>query len=91
MIRPKPLTMSDRVAVFNDGIIQQLAAPDRLYEMPENSFVAQFIGENNTLSGVVEELREEFASVRLHNGKMLTAVPVNVSAGRPTHQNFGSP
>ena len=37
------LTMSDRVAVFNDGVIQQLASPNELYEKPTNSFVAQFI------------------------------------------------
>lgn len=71
------LTMSDRVAVFDDGRIQQLAAPDRLYEMPENSFVAQFIGENNTLMGVVEKLDEKFALVRLDGGETVTAVPVN--------------
>src|SRR3546814_11989581 len=47
------LTMSDRIAVFNDGRIQQLATPDDLYERPANSFVAQFIGENNTISGTV--------------------------------------
>ena len=37
------LTMSDRVAVFNDGVIQQLASPNELYEKPTNSFVAQFL------------------------------------------------
>ncbi|MCR9176414.1 MAG: ABC transporter ATP-binding protein [Alphaproteobacteria bacterium] len=47
------LTMSDRIAVFNDGKIQQLAAPSVLYEKPENAFVAQFIGENNRLRGTV--------------------------------------
>ncbi len=47
------LTMSDRIAVFNDGEIQQLAAPGDLYERPQNSFVAQFIGENNKLRGKV--------------------------------------
>ena len=41
--------MSNRIAVFNDGVIQQLAAPTDLYEKPENAFVAQFIGENNRL------------------------------------------
>ena len=41
------LTMSNRIAVFNDGKIQQLASPTDLYERPENAFVAQFIGENN--------------------------------------------
>ena len=47
------LTMSNRIAVFDDGIIQQLASPDELYELPENAFVAQFIGENNRLVGKV--------------------------------------
>ena len=53
------LTMSDRVAVFEDGRIQQLAPPDTLYEEPDNSFVAQFIGENNTLEGTVKEINAE--------------------------------
>ncbi len=72
------LTMSDRVAVFNDGVIQQLDAPDELYERPKNSFVAQFIGENNKLSGVVEELDGQKALVRLATGELIDATPVNV-------------
>ena len=48
------LTMSNRIAVFNDGVIQQLATPADLYERPENAFVAQFIGENNRLAGKVD-------------------------------------
>lgn len=47
------LTMSDRIAVFNDGIVQQCATPDVLYEHPENSFVADFIGDNNFVPGTV--------------------------------------
>jgi len=43
------LTMSNRIAVFNDGKIQQISSPDILYEKPENAFVAQFIGENNQI------------------------------------------
>ena len=79
------LTMSDRVAVFDDGIIQQLATPDQLYEAPENSFVAQFIGENNTLTGVIEKVSGNSASVRLDSGDVIDAVPVNVSsAGQRT-------
>jgi putative spermidine/putrescine transport system ATP-binding protein len=72
------LTMSDRVAVFNDGVIQQLAPPDTLYEAPDNSFVAQFIGENNTLSGQVSELSGDKCVVRLDHGEEIDAVPVNV-------------
>ncbi len=73
------LTMSDRVAVFNDGRIQQLAPPADLYERPNNSFVAQFIGENNKLLGVVEELSGDKALVRLETGELIDATPVNVT------------
>jgi len=51
------LTMSNRIAVFDDGVIQQCAPPEVLYEKPENAFCANFIGENNRLRGeVVEDL-----------------------------------
>ncbi|NDW53530.1 ABC transporter ATP-binding protein [Aliiroseovarius sp. PrR006] len=73
------LTMSDNVAVFDDGRIQQLAPPDLLYEKPENSFVAQFIGENNTLEGVVTEISGDTCVVRLDDGEELDATPINVS------------
>ena len=74
------LTMSDRVAVFDDGRIQQLAPPDQLYEEPENSFVAQFIGENNTLEGVVKSIDGSTCVVTLDDGTEIDAKPVNVSA-----------
>ncbi|MGJ8622617.1 MAG: ABC transporter ATP-binding protein [Yoonia sp.] len=73
------LTMSDRVAVFDDGRIQQLAPPDELYEAPQNSFVAQFIGENNTLSGVVTQIKGDHCVVRLDSGEEIDAKPVNVT------------
>ena len=73
------LTMSDRVAVFNDGRIQQLAPPDELYESPQNSFVAQFIGENNTLDGVVQEIKGDHCTVKLEDGSIIDAKPVNVT------------
>jgi putative spermidine/putrescine transport system ATP-binding protein len=79
------LTMSDRVAVFDDGRIQQLAPPDQLYEEPENSFVAQFIGENNTLDGVIKEISGSHALVELDSGDIIDCKPINVSqAGERT-------
>jgi len=74
------LTMSNRVAVFNDGVIQQLASPDDLYERPENAFVAQFIGENNTLNGTVREIDGDNCTVELDDGAMVEALKVNVNA-----------
>ncbi|NYT77051.1 ABC transporter ATP-binding protein [Alcaligenaceae bacterium] len=43
------LTMSSRIAVFNQGVVQQYASPEQLYERPANAFVASFIGENNLM------------------------------------------
>ena len=74
------LTMSDRVAVFDDGIIQQLAPPDELYEAPQNSFVAQFIGENNTLTGKVTAISGQTCTIQLDSGEIIDAMPVNVNA-----------
>ena len=68
------LTMSDRVAVFSDGAIQQIATPDRLYEDPTNSFVANFIGENNGLKGKVAEIRRDRAVLSLYNGARVTGI-----------------
>ncbi|MDN3650110.1 ABC transporter ATP-binding protein [Reinekea marina] len=74
------LTMSDRVAVFNDGRIQQLATPEELYERPQNSFVAQFIGENNRLMGRVDRLDGENSVVVLDSGEQSSALAVNCGA-----------
>ncbi|WP_159586945.1 ABC transporter ATP-binding protein [Chelativorans xinjiangense] len=78
------LTMSDRIAVFNDGVVQQLAAPEVLYEKPENSFVAQFIGENNTLLGKVKAINEGIARVELPDGEVVEALAVNAGPGERT-------
>jgi putative spermidine/putrescine transport system ATP-binding protein len=79
------LTMSDRIAVFNDGVIQQLSTPDVLYEKPENSFVAQFIGENNRLAGRVSAIENGDCSVTLDDGNEVRALRVNVGgAGEKT-------
>ena len=79
------LTMSSRIAVLNDGVIQQLAAPSVLYEEPENAFVAQFIGENNRLGGTVTSAAGNFCEVKLHGGGTVRALKVNVDGeGAPT-------
>jgi len=74
------LTMSNRVAVFEDGVIQQLAPPDDLYERPDNAFVAQFIGENNTLMGSVRAIEDGVCVVDVDGGGEVRAKQVNVEA-----------
>ena len=73
------LTMSNRIAVFSDGVIQQLATPADLYERPENSFVAQFIGENNKMTGTVIEQVNGACTVALDTGEQVKALPVNTA------------
>jgi putative spermidine/putrescine transport system ATP-binding protein len=71
------LTMSNRIAVFDDGVVQQLDAPEVLYEQPKNAFVAQFIGENNKLVGTVDEISDGVAQVTLDTGEKVAALAVN--------------
>src|SRR5512136_2445212 len=53
------LTLSDRIAVLDHGKIQQIGSPRDLYQRPENSFVADFIGINNLIAGCVTEIKED--------------------------------
>ena len=59
--------MSDRVAVFNEGVIQQIDRVDRLYEDPINRFVAGFVGDNTVLNG----LAQAPDTLQLHQGPSL--------------------
>ncbi|HEY1996251.1 ABC transporter ATP-binding protein [Paraburkholderia sp.] len=66
------LTMSDRVAVFSDGRIQQAATPTELYENAANAFVANFVGENNGLTGRVVASDGEWATLQLADGSTIS-------------------
>jgi len=74
------LTMSDRVAVFNDGEIQQLDVVDRMYEAPANRFVAGFIGDSTVLKGTVRAADDERCGIVLTDGRVLAGVNVNGAA-----------
>jgi putative spermidine/putrescine transport system ATP-binding protein len=67
------LTMSNRIAVFNEGVVQQCDAPEVLYESPRNGFVADFIGENNFLPGELVAIEGDVARVRISSGDIMTA------------------
>jgi len=71
------LTMSDRVAVFNDGEIQQIDVVDRLYEAPANRFVAGFVGDSTVLKGTVRAADDERCGIVLTDGRVLAGVNVN--------------
>ena len=66
------LTMSDRVAVFNAGRIEQLAPPSELYERPATAFVAGFIGENNRFNGKIVSGDGGEYGVRTEDGRLIS-------------------
>ena len=77
------LTMSDRVAVFNEGVIQQLDTVDRLYETPSNRFVAGFVGDNTVLRGQLGQRQGhggEHAEMTLPDGRVLRGINVGGAA-----------
>ncbi len=65
------LTMSDRVAVFNAGKIEQLARPADLYEHPATPFVAGFIGENNRLAGEISGRSGDEYAIQMETGHQM--------------------
>ncbi len=64
------LTMSDRIAVMHDGIIEQLDVPNEIYERPKTRFVAGFIGESNIFDGKVESVDGDIITMKSENGTM---------------------
>ena len=68
------LTMSDRIAVMDEGKVQQLADPTTLYETPANRFVAGFIGQTNLFSGTVEAAEGDRVTLRAGGGLTVEAV-----------------
>jgi putative spermidine/putrescine transport system ATP-binding protein len=90
------LTMSDQVAVFHHGRVQQIATPKELYEDPANAFVANFIGENNGLQGRVTARDGNYAtlaltsdiSVRGRAGQGIATDRAAVLALRPENVSF---
>jgi len=71
------LTMSDRVAVFNDGAIQQIAPVETMYERPANRFVASFIGDSTVLKGTVRAADSERCGIVLPDGRVVTGLNVS--------------
>jgi ABC-type Fe3+/spermidine/putrescine transport system ATPase subunit len=93
------LTMSDRIAVMNEGKVQQVADPPTLYERPTNRFVADFIGQTNVFSGTVESVGRSRVTLVTSSGEKVEATAGEVEVGvgeeayaavRPEKVRFGS-
>jgi spermidine/putrescine transport system ATP-binding protein len=93
------LTMSDRIAVMNEGRVQQVADPTTLYELPRNRFVANFIGQTNVFAGTVESVEGERVTLRTRTEMRIAALTQENglevgaeahAAVRPEKVRFGS-
>ena len=67
--------MASRVAIMNDGLIQQIGSPREVYRAPANHFVAEFVGSNNILTGTVSSLSENRATVHTVHGSFQAPAP----------------
>jgi spermidine/putrescine transport system ATP-binding protein len=80
------MTMSDRLAVMNAGKMEQVGAPQEVYELPATEFVASFLGASNLLNGEVETSNGQLSKIRLRSGDVLTVpserLPVKTGAVR---------
>jgi spermidine/putrescine transport system ATP-binding protein len=65
------LTMSDRIAVMNDGVIQQVGDGKTIYDDPQTAFVASFVGENNSFAGRIAGLNGTMAALETPVGRLI--------------------
>src|ERR671916_131073 len=79
------LTMSDRIAVMNRGVIEQLGVPEEIYERPRTTFVAGFIGVSNLMPGEVVFTGTGTAELRLDAGVTVRTGAAGVSVGERAH------
>ena len=79
------MTLADRIVILKDGYVAQVGTPTEVFQRPANKFVAQFIGENNRLTGTVKSVSKGVASVTLDSGDDVKALAINTGgAGERT-------
>lgn len=78
------MTMSDRIAVMNAGVIEHLASPSEIYNQPKTRFVANFIGESNIFTGEVKSLEHGAAVIQTGQGAARMELR-GFSQGEPIH------
>ena len=78
------LTMSDRIAIFRDGVIRQIDNPRNLYEMPNSRFVANFLGDNNVVAGESVSINGDRACFKVGDGTKVNARIASTATGAET-------
>ncbi len=78
------LTMSDRIAIMHDGVMDQIGSPTEIYERPATKFVATFIGETNVFDGTIRSIEGGKAVIGIENGEVTTSGSVEEGDGKNT-------
>ncbi len=83
--------MASRVAIMNEGLIQQIGAPKEVYRAPANRFVAEFVGTNNIIEGRTGAVAGNRIQVETAHGRFEAPLPKDraLSAGDPVHLVIG--
>lgn len=71
--------MSDRIAIMNQGYLDQLDTPEGIYDKPKTRFVADFIGESNIFEATIKMQSEDVVGLRLEVGEALAQVEADIS------------
>ena len=79
------MTMSDRIAVMNGGVVEQLATPKELYQRPASAFVAGFIGTSNLIELRVDGRDGDLLTMDLGEGQRILAVAPDGASGAHDH------
>ncbi len=78
------LTMSDRIAIMHDGVMDQIGSPTEIYERPATKFVATFIGETNVFDGTIRSIEGGKAVIGIENGEVISSGSVEEGDGKNT-------
>lgn len=78
------LTMSDRIAIMHDGVMDQIGSPTEIYERPATKFVATFIGETNVFDGTIRSIEGGKAVIGIENGEVTSSGSVEEGDGKNT-------
>ena len=83
------LTMSDRIAIMHDGVMDQIGSPTDIYERPATKFVATFIGETNVFDGTIKLIANGKAVIGIENGDVTTSGSVTETEEKNTGFSVG--
>ena len=83
------LTMSDRIAIMHDGVMDQIGSPTDIYERPATKFVATFIGETNVFDGTIKSIVNGKAVIGIENGDVTTSGSVTETEEKNTGFSVG--